>query len=77
MNDSLKPSTPPKLIPPGSTVWVTIFGRRRAAQVVEDRGYIGPNGERLIRIRVPLDHGDEHMEFVVTWDDVAQYRELA
>jgi hypothetical protein len=51
----------------GSRVGVRFGSEVRAAEVIEDRGSLGPGGERLLRVRLnmPADAEDEAFEIEV------------
>jgi hypothetical protein len=44
---------------PGEWVVLPIAGNRWDAQIVEDRGRLGVNGERVYSILVPQEEGEE------------------
>lgn len=68
-------SAPDRIVPAGCTVELTLYGQRREATVVEDRGYIGPRGERVLRVRVELEAGP--MDFDITWDNLLAFPQFA
>jgi hypothetical protein len=55
----------------GSRVRFAIGGRRVVGTVVEDRGNIGIEGRKLLRVRVELTGGAEPLEFEIPAADVS------
>lgn len=53
----------------GSDVGVRFGNEVRPAEVIEDRGSLGPGGEKLLRVRLkmPADAEDEAFEIEVPW----------
>jgi hypothetical protein len=49
----------------GEWVYVPLGGDPLPAQVIEDRGNLGVNGRRIVRISVPWEEGMEPREFEV------------
>jgi hypothetical protein len=54
----------------GEWVYVPLGGDPLEAQVVEDRGNLGVNGRRILRISVPWDEGMEPREFEIPEEDL-------
>jgi hypothetical protein len=71
MNDDLQTPTPfTGPIEPGTPVGVNLGVRIIRGRIVEDRGEIGVNGRRLVRVEIPISGTDEVRVFEVPAEEL-------